>query len=64
MRTPGIMSTIIDPEKNITYKIMAYRELSKSEMVQAVQFYNQQKGSKKTKKGSTVTIHSIIGLGE
>ena len=63
MRPLTIRSTIIDPEDEITYEILAYRALSR-ELVLAVRNYHQQMGKKRLKKRSKVTILSTIGLGD
>ena len=61
MQAPNIRSVIIDPEKEITYVVLAYRELTRVELVQAVAAYNSmKKRKKKLPKGSTVTILSTL----
>lgn len=64
MLKPNVVSRIKDTENDVTYEIIAYRTLSKSELVQAVRAYHMQHKAKKLKKGSTITILSIIGLNE
>lgn len=64
MQGPNINNIIKDEENDVTYEIMAYRRLSKGEMVDAVRFYQSQKKTKKPKKGSTITIITIIGFNE
>jgi hypothetical protein len=51
MQMPNIRSTIKDPRKKITYHVMAYRTLTREELVVAVQQYNSQKKNTKTKLG-------------
>lgn len=61
MKSPDIVSTIKDEERNITYRIVAYRTLSRPEKVAAVRSFHSQKRKPKIKNGSTVTILTIIG---
>lgn len=59
MEMPGVKNTIVDDEKKITYHVMAYRELTRVEVVNAVRhFLSTQK--KKPKPNSTITIVSLI----
>lgn len=62
MEMPNVLSTIRDPRKNITYQVVAYRSLSREEMVMSVRQFLSQKGKPKVKPGSTVKIISIIGF--
>lgn len=61
MEQPTIKSAIRDAERDITYIVLAYRTLSRSELVMAVRVFLQQ-NRKHPKKGSVVTIHSLIGF--
>jgi hypothetical protein len=62
MENPNVISTIVDKEKDIRFDIVAYRKLTRAEMIQAVsEFYNQKKMPKKLKPGSTIKIITIIG---
>ena len=62
METPNVISTIVDKEKNIRFDIIAYRKLTRTEMIQAVsEFYSQKKKPKKLKSGSIIKIVTIIG---
>lgn len=60
MEVPSVRSSIKDPVKEITYHVMAYRILTRSEVVQAVNYYNSTT-KQKPKRGSSVTITTIIG---
>ncbi len=60
MQMPGVNNFIKDPTGG-KYNIVAYRKLSKEEMIQMVRLYLSQKGNKKTGKGQTVRIETIIG---
>lgn len=61
MQLPNVVSTIKDSERDITYRIVAYRALSRAEMVIQVRSFLAQKRKPKLKNGSTVTILTIIG---
>ena len=61
MIMPNIVSTIVDPGKNITYQVVAYRKLSRNELVMSVRHYWSQRKKPKVKPGGTVKIISIIG---
>jgi len=63
MELPNVASEIKDPAKGITYRVIAYRALSRPELVQCVQQYNSQPQGKrpKLKAGQTVEIRTIIG---
>lgn len=58
---PSIKSTLDDSANSgVIYHVMAYRSLNKAELVQTVRvFLSGQK--KKPKRGSQITIISIIG---
>lgn len=60
---PSVKSQIRDPKTKVIYTVLAYRTLTRTELVQAVQVYHQST-KKKPKNGSEVTIHSIIGFDE
>lgn len=63
MEMPNIASEINDPVKGITYRVIAYRALSRPELVQCVQQYNAQpaRARGKAKPGQIVEIRTIIG---
>jgi len=58
---PTVVSTIKDAEKNITYRIVAYRTLTYAEKVSAVQAFLAQRKKPRLKAGSTITMVTIIG---
>ncbi len=65
MEMPNVRSTLIDSESNVTYHVMAYRSLTREEMVLSVrQYWAQKKRSRKIKPGTEITIISIIGHNE
>lgn len=61
MQMPDVKNTIVDPEKKVTYHIMAYRQLTREEMVLSVRQFLSQKRTSRVRRGSTITIVSIIG---
>lgn len=61
MKSPNIVSIIRDKEKDIIYRITAYRALTYAEKLAEVQAYLAQKKRPKLKNGSTIDIETIIG---
>lgn len=64
MKPPHISNPIKDPESDVTYNVMAYRQLSQSEVAHAVRYYLSQAKKRKPKPGSTITIFTVIGVNE
>lgn len=60
MQMPNVATTGKDSANNITYHVMAYRSLSPQELQFCVRQYRAQT-KKKPKRGSVVTIHTVIG---
>ncbi|MBH9502978.1 hypothetical protein I5L48_24525 [Pseudomonas aeruginosa] len=60
MEAPSVRNSIKDSAKDINYHVMAYRALTRPELVQAVGYYNSTT-KKKPKRGSSVTVITIIG---
>lgn len=63
MEMPNVVSEIKDPAKGITYRVIAYRKLTRPELVLQVQQYNAQPARlrAKAKPGQIVEIRTIIG---
>ncbi|AGX88285.1 hypothetical protein Cenrod_2218 [Candidatus Symbiobacter mobilis CR] len=61
MEAPTISNIIKSPEKNITYNILAYKTLSRQEIVSAVQNFNSQNKRKRIEPGTIITILTTIG---
>lgn len=61
MQSPNVATQARDSTNNITYTVMAYRKLTPAECTTAVRTYLAQ-AKKKPKRGSAVTIISIIGF--
>lgn len=63
MELPTVRNVLHDTAKNIRYELMAYRELSRAELVQNVRIYLAN-AKKKPKKNSRVRIITIIGFND
>jgi hypothetical protein len=63
MLPPNIWSTIRDEDRNVTYRVLAYRSLSREELVLQVRQYHAQLARRRRKppRNQTVQIHTIIG---
>jgi hypothetical protein len=60
MEMPNIRNTIKDERSRITYVVLAYRQLTREEVVDAVRYY-QSRQKKKPKPGTEITIITTIG---
>jgi hypothetical protein len=63
MNMPNVSNPIRDSQRGVVYDILAYRTLSRAERVTAVHYHLSQT-KKKPKRGTNVTIVSIIGYNE
>ncbi len=64
MKKPTILSIFHDAERNMTYRVFAFRALTDLEMVHAVKLYSAQPKILKLKtpeKNKTVTTDSLMG---
>lgn len=63
MELPNIPHRIRDAERGVLYVVMSYRALSRAEVVQQIRLHN---GSvrRRPKKGSTITILTVLGATE
>jgi hypothetical protein len=62
MRQPDICKIVFDESADVTYHVMAYRELSDAEGVRVVKTYLQGTSPRKRPKaGMVVTIRTVIG---
>lgn len=64
MDLPTVVNPVNDPARGVVYHVRAYRSLSRSEMLAAVAQYLRSKKNKHPKKGTVVTIISLIGFDE
>jgi len=65
MQEPNIRSSIRDEEHNMTYHVMAYRKLSREELVWQVRSYHSQPRFRRRKtpeRNKVITILTIIGF--
>jgi len=62
MELPPVQNPILEEKNNVTYIVLAYRELSVAERIRAVQVYHGQKRSKKKDKNCTIQIITMFGL--
>lgn len=62
METPQVVNELNDPTAVVKYRVIAYRTLTKQELIQAVVLYLRQHKGRKPKRGSVITIVSIIGF--
>ena len=62
MEMPNVENVLSDPSNKVTYRVLAYRALSRQELLQAVALHIRQARGKKPKPGSTITIVSIAGF--
>ena len=61
MELPNIDNVLRDEKNNVTFIIKAYRQLTEREKRVAVSYYLYgQKKKPKIKRGSRITIHSLI----
>lgn len=63
MTLPNVKTTLTDRKNRVTYHILAYRALTRAELMLVVRLYLAQK-RKRPRPGTSVTIISIIGHDE
>jgi hypothetical protein len=62
VKSPNVQNVLQDDEAGITYSVMAYRRLTKTEVLEQIRnYYSTRSRKKKPKAGTTVTIVTIIG---
>ena len=59
-RLPDVENILRDDARDVTYRVMAFRRLTKEEMKAGVRMYLAKNKGKPPKQGSTVTIISLI----
>lgn len=62
MKSPTVANVLNDPAKRMQYRVMAYRTLTRQELLQSVALYLRQHKGKMPMKGGVITIVSIIGF--
>ena len=63
MTLPNVKTTLVDRKNRITYCVLAYRTLTRAELVQAVRLYRSRQ-RKRPWPNSAITIVSVIGHDE
>jgi len=63
VEAPSVCTSIKDAAAAVTYNVMAYRTLTRPELVKAIRIYLSQ-AKKKPMRGSSVTIISVIGAND
>lgn len=58
---PSVENKVIDKARGVTYRVLAYRALSATELRMAVAAYHSPK-RKALKHGAVVTIVTVLGL--
>ena len=61
---PSIKHTVRDEQNNVTYHVMAYRQLSEQEVLASVKYYLSQpkmRRRKKPERDKEITIISLYG---
>ncbi len=64
MQPPAIRSTLRDPRRRVDYHVIAYRPLTRAELIAAVRGYLAQARHRKPMPGDIVTIVTVIGAGD
>lgn len=64
MEMPDVKTVATDEQAGVRYEVMAYRKMTDNEMIFAIRMYHSQRRKKKLKKGTLITIMSIIGHNE
>ena len=65
MDMPTVNNVLVDEEGGVRYEVLAYRRLSREELVMSVRFYHvNRKSRRKLKKGTVIQIVSVIGCEE
>jgi hypothetical protein len=62
---PNVCNTAVDEEHNVTYRIMAFRQMSREEVVGTVRQYLSQPSMRRRKnpeKNKIITITTLYGL--
>ncbi|HVZ63401.1 MAG TPA: hypothetical protein VG936_02345 [Lacunisphaera sp.] len=65
MENPGVKSTMLDEEHNVTFHFMAYRKLDEAEMIRAIRAYRSQpefRRRKNPERNKVITIITHVGM--
>jgi hypothetical protein len=63
MLGPNVVTTVRDPEHEVTYHIYAYRKLTRAEAVGAVRYFlsQQKRKPRRPRRNTTIRIETILG---
>lgn len=64
MDLPSVKHTVVDKANNVTYHVMAYRQLTKREVMQGIRLYlsqPQHRRRKRPERDKVIIIPSLIG---
>ena len=64
MKAPRITTTLRDTARNIDYHVVAYRELTKPELLSTVRIFIASNPRTKPKPGESIRIVTTIGAGD
>jgi hypothetical protein len=65
MQLPHIKNELYNPTTKVKYEVMAYRSLTRSELIQSAMYYHSNcKKKSKLKPGTVITIMTVIGCNE
>lgn len=64
MQMPNVENVLNDPTQGVKYRVMAYRALSRPELLQAVAMHLRKQRGKKSKPGTVITILTVIGIND
>lgn len=64
MQMPSVSHVAKDPERNITFNVLAYRQLSQAEVLQSIRYFRSTKSGRKLKNNMTYTISTVFGASD
>ena len=64
MEKPSVRTTVNDPGSGVTWDVLAYRKLTPAEMAAAIRTHLARRKGPKPKRGSSITIVTLVGYGE
>ncbi len=62
MKMPDVCNELRDPTRQVVYRVIAYRTLTRQEMLTAVAMHRGQNKGRPPKKNSTITIVTLFGV--
>ncbi len=61
MQMPSVSHVAKDPERNITFNVLAYRQMSQADVLQSIRYFRSTKSGRRLKKNTTYTMSTIFG---